>query len=70
VAADDDVIDVREAVLGHLRDLGGYQGITKKYSFSETGQVEIGPEGVWIYEWSNKDGDFIAVGPASELIRQ
>jgi branched-chain amino acid transport system substrate-binding protein len=70
VVADDDVADVREAVLGHLRDLGGYQGITKKYSFSETGQVEIGPEGVWIYEWSNKDGDFVAVGPASELIRQ
>lgn len=68
--ATDGIAEVRAAILRDLRGLRGYQGITKEYSFSDSGQVEIGPEGVWIYEWSNRDGDFVAVGPASELIKQ
>ena len=70
VAPDRSVEETRKAVVDFLRDADDYAGITKHYTFSETGQVEIGPEGVWIYEWSQRDGDFVAVGPASELIKQ
>ncbi|MEA2516339.1 MAG: branched-chain amino acid transport system substrate-binding protein [Actinomycetota bacterium] len=62
--------EVRGRVVDYLSEVEGYPGITKHYTFSDTGQVEIGPEGVWIYEWSQRDGDFIAVGPASELINK
>jgi branched-chain amino acid transport system substrate-binding protein len=70
VGTEDDVPDARATILGFLRGLDDYAGITKHYTFSDTGQVEIGPEGVWIYEWSQRDGDFIAVGPASDLINR
>ena len=60
----------RAAVLKFLSQVENYEGITKRYSFASNGQVEIGPEGVWIYEWSHKHGDFTALGPASELINR
>jgi branched-chain amino acid transport system substrate-binding protein len=61
---------VRSQILDYLSGVDGYQGITKSYTFGENGQVQIGPEGIWVYEWSQKDGDFVALGPASELIKQ
>ncbi|HWC13255.1 MAG TPA: branched-chain amino acid ABC transporter substrate-binding protein [Actinomycetota bacterium] len=60
--------DVRRRVLRFLSQVDGYEGVTKTYSFDRDGQVEIGPEGIWIYEWSQKHGDFRALGPASDLI--
>ena len=68
--SDTAIEEVRNEVVTYLSDLDGFSGITKRYSFAENGQVEIGPEGVWIYEWSQREGDFVAVGPASELIKQ
>lgn len=62
--------EVRGRVVEYLSGVEGYAGITKQYTFADNGQVEIGPEGVWIYEWSQRDGDFVAVGPASELINK
>jgi branched-chain amino acid transport system substrate-binding protein len=70
VGGDRSVEDARSAIVDFLRAADGYAGITKHYTFSETGQVEIGPDGVWVYEWSQRDGDFVALGPASELIKQ
>lgn len=70
LSGDESIDEVRSTVVDYLSQVDGYAGVTKQYSFSETGQVEIGPEGVWIYEWSQRDGDFVAVGPASELINQ
>lgn len=67
---DEPIAEVRAAVVGYLSGVQGYAGITKQYTFADNGQVEIGPEGVWIYEWSQRDGDFVAVGPASELINK
>ena len=67
---DEPIEDVRRQVVDFLSSVEGYAGITKRYSFADNGQVEIGPEGVWIYEWSQRDGDFVAIGPASELIKQ
>ncbi|MEA2452518.1 MAG: branched-chain amino acid transport system substrate-binding protein [Actinomycetota bacterium] len=68
LSGDEPIDTVRAAVVDYLTGVDGFSGVTKHYTFSDTGQVEIGPEGVWIYEWSQRDGDFIAVGPASELI--
>jgi hypothetical protein len=45
-----------------------YEGIAKTYTFTETGNLDIGPEGIYIYEWSDQDEDFVSLGPASELI--
>lgn len=70
LSGDEPIDEVRRSVVDYLRQVDGYSGVTKQYSFSDTGQVELGPEGVWIYEWSQRDGDFIAVGPASELINK
>ena len=70
LSGEESIDEVRATVVDFLSRVDGYAGVTKRYSFSETGQVEIGPEGVWIYEWSQRDGDFVAVGPASELINQ
>jgi branched-chain amino acid transport system substrate-binding protein len=67
---DTPIEEARKEVVTYLSEVDGFSGITKRYSFAENGQVEIGPEGVWIYEWSQREGDFIAVGPASELIKQ
>jgi len=62
--------DVRSEVIQSLHQVEGYEGITKTYTFNEVGQVEIGAEGVWVYEWSDKIGDFAALGPASALINE
>lgn len=62
--------DIRARILSFFTRAEGYRGITKSYTFADNGQVEIGPEGIWVYEWSQKDGDFVAIGPASELINQ
>jgi branched-chain amino acid transport system substrate-binding protein len=70
LSGDEPIDEVRSTVVDFLSGVEGYAGITKHYSFSDTGQVELGPEGVWIYEWSDRDGDFVAVGPASELINK
>lgn len=65
---DEDVTDIRQTVIDGLRGLDAYEGITKTYTFLDTGNLDIGPEGIWVYEWSDKDGDFIALGKESELI--
>ena len=67
---EESVEGARKAVTAFLDSVDGFRGIAKRYTFDENGQLEIGPEGIWIYEWSQKDGDFIAIGPASQLIEQ
>jgi branched-chain amino acid transport system substrate-binding protein len=61
------VEDVRASVVEYLRD-ANYTGITKTYQFTETGNLDVGPEAVYVYEWSTPDEDFVSLGPASELI--
>ncbi|MPZ90321.1 MAG: ABC transporter substrate-binding protein [Actinobacteria bacterium] len=61
------VEDVRVSVVEYLRD-ANYTGITKTYQFTETGNLDVGPEAVYVYEWSTPDEDFVSLGPASELI--
>ena len=67
--AETEVEEIRTALVEFIAG-SSYQGITKTYTFTDTGNLEIGPEGVYVYEWSNEDEDFVSLGPASELIGQ
>ncbi|HEV2754586.1 MAG TPA: branched-chain amino acid ABC transporter substrate-binding protein [Actinomycetota bacterium] len=49
-------------------DEANYEGVAKTYSWEESGEFVGGPEDIWIYEWSSKDGNFVSLGPASDLI--
>jgi len=62
-----DIEEVRAAVVEYLK-AASYEGIAKTYSFTETGNLDIGPEGIYVYEWSDQDEDFVSLGPANELI--
>ncbi|MGH2774881.1 MAG: branched-chain amino acid ABC transporter substrate-binding protein [Actinomycetota bacterium] len=59
--------DVRASVVEYMRG-ANYTGITKTYQFTETGNLDAGPEAVYVYEWSTPDEDFVSLGPASDLI--
>lgn len=59
--------DVRTSVVEYMRG-ANYTGIAKTYQFTETGNLDAGPEAVYVYEWSTPDEDFVSLGPASELI--
>ena len=64
-----DVEEIRSGIVETLQGLDGFEGITKSYTFQENGEVEIDPlADIWIYEWSNADGDFVSIGPAEEAI--
>jgi len=62
-----DIEEVRAAIVEGMAAMN-YEGIAKTYAFTETGNLDIGPEGIYIYEWSDADEDFVSLGPASELI--
>jgi branched-chain amino acid transport system substrate-binding protein len=62
-----DIEEIRAQVVEYLKG-ADYQGIAKNYSFEDTGNLEIGPEGIYVYEWSDQDEDFVSLGPANELI--
>jgi branched-chain amino acid transport system substrate-binding protein len=62
-----DVEEIRAAVVEGLAGIS-YEGIAKSYTFTDTGNLDIGPEGIYVYEWSDKEKDFVSLGPASELI--
>jgi branched-chain amino acid transport system substrate-binding protein len=64
----EDIETARQTVVEFLENVQGYQGITKSFTFEESGNVELGPEGIYVYEWSDQDKDFVSLGAASELI--
>lgn len=66
--ADDDVTDVRAGIVDFLANVDGFQGIVKPYSFTDTGNAEVGPEGVFVYEWDDSAGDFVILGSVDELV--
>jgi branched-chain amino acid transport system substrate-binding protein len=58
--------DVRAGIVSYLDEVDGYQGIVKQYTFADTGNVEVGPSGIFVYEW---DGETFAVmGTVEELV--
>ncbi|MGH2751000.1 MAG: branched-chain amino acid ABC transporter substrate-binding protein [Actinomycetota bacterium] len=62
-----EIEEVRAAIVEGLAGIS-YEGIAKSYSFTDTGNLDIGPEGIYVYEWSDADEDFVSLGPANELI--
>lgn len=66
LTGDEDIEEVRAAVVEAFENADGIEGVVKSYSWDDTGEFEGGPEDIWIYEF--KGGDFESVGPAQELI--
>ncbi|MFP5298523.1 MAG: branched-chain amino acid ABC transporter substrate-binding protein [Actinomycetota bacterium] len=64
---DDAIEDVRAGIIEYLGGVEGYQGIVKPYTFSDTGNAEVGPEGIFVYEWDDAAGDFVIKGSVDEL---
>jgi branched-chain amino acid transport system substrate-binding protein len=67
VDPESDIEEIRASIVEYMQG-ADYQGIAKNYVFTETGNLEIGPEGIYVYEWSDEDEDFVSLGPANELI--
>ena len=66
----EDIDAVRAHIVDAFTNAEGFEGVAKGYSWDDTGEFEGGPEDVWIYEWSNKDENFVSLGPAAELLGQ
>jgi branched-chain amino acid transport system substrate-binding protein len=65
----EDIEAVRKHVVDAFQSADGYEGVAKQYSWDDTGEFEGGPEDVWIYEWDDKVGNFVSLGPAGDLLR-
>jgi branched-chain amino acid transport system substrate-binding protein len=62
--------DVRAAVVSYFDEAEGLEGISKSYTWSDVGEFEAEPlRDIWIYEWSNKEKNFVALGSAEELMQ-
>jgi branched-chain amino acid transport system substrate-binding protein len=68
LSGDEDIEEVRAHVVDFFSNAEALEGITKSYTWEDSGEFQGGPGDIWIYEWSDKDGDFVSVGPAEELI--
>jgi branched-chain amino acid transport system substrate-binding protein len=66
---DDAVEDIRAGLIEYLDGVEGYKGIIKDYTFDDNGQVEVGPEGIYVYEWSDAKKDFAILGSVEELVK-
>lgn len=65
---DDAIEDVRAGVVEFLANVEGYEGIVKPYTFGDTGNVEVGPSGVFVYEWDDAAANFVVLGSIDELV--
>jgi branched-chain amino acid transport system substrate-binding protein len=65
----EDIEAVRAHIVEFLDASDGIEGVAKTYSWNDEGEFEGGPEDVWIYEWRDKDENFISLGPAAELLK-
>lgn len=65
------VPDIRTAIVDYFGSVQNFQGLTKSYTFDDTGQVEIDPlKNIWIYQWDDKAGTFLSLGPAGEAAKK
>ncbi|MGH2750735.1 MAG: branched-chain amino acid ABC transporter substrate-binding protein [Actinomycetota bacterium] len=67
---DEDIEEVRAHVIEYFQNAEGIEGVAKSYSWEDNGEFVGGPEDIWVYEWDNDEGDFVSLGPASDLIGQ
>lgn len=66
--ADASIDDVRAGIVEFLHNVDGQQGVVKAYTFGDTGNVDVGPAGIFVYEWSNEDENFVVLGSVDELV--
>ncbi|MEA2516348.1 MAG: branched-chain amino acid transport system substrate-binding protein [Actinomycetota bacterium] len=65
-----DIEAVRAHVVSYFDEAEGYEGIAKSYSWNDDGEFEGGPGDIWIYEWDSKQGNFVSLGSAEELLKR
>ena len=67
--ADTPIEEVRAGVLEYFESAEGLEGITKTYTWDDTGELQADPlEDIWFYEWSEEAGDFTSLGKAADVI--
>jgi len=66
---DDSVENIRSGLIEYLDGVEGFEGIIKNYTFDDNGQVEVGPEGIYVYEWSDAKKNFAILGSVDELVK-
>lgn len=66
--ADSSIEDIRAGVIDFLANVDGFQGVVKQYTFGDTGNVDVGPAGIFIYEWDESSKQFAVQGSVDELI--
>jgi len=64
----EDIDAVRAHVVEYFDAADGIAGVAKNYSWNDDGEFEGGPGDIWIYEWSQKENNFVSVGPAEDLL--
>jgi len=67
--ADDSVEDIRAGLIDFVDGVEGFKGVIKNYTFDDVGQVEVGPEGIYVYEWDEAEGQFAVLGSVEELVK-
>jgi branched-chain amino acid transport system substrate-binding protein len=67
---DEDIEEVRAHVVEYFANADGIEGVAKTYTWEDNGEFVGGPEDIWVYEWDDAEGDFVSLGPASDLIGQ
>ena len=65
---DEDIEEVRAHVIEYFANADGIEGVAKSYSWEDNGEFVGGPEDIWVYEWDDEAGDFLSLGPASDLL--
>jgi branched-chain amino acid transport system substrate-binding protein len=69
MSADDSIEDVRAAIISYFDEAEGLEGVTKTYTWDDTGELQADPlEDIWIYEWNDEVGDFTSLGKAADLL--
>lgn len=69
VDAETPIEEVRKTIVDFFANAEALEGITKNYTWDETGELQADPlEDIWIYEWDDKAGDFVSLGRASDLL--
>lgn len=63
-----DTAAVRAHVVRYFDETNGYAGLAKTYSWEDDGELEPRTDAVWLYEWDDAEGGFVARGRVSDYL--
>jgi branched-chain amino acid transport system substrate-binding protein len=66
--ADSSIEEIRSGIVDFLAGVEDFPGVVKNYTFGDTGNVDVGPAGIFVYEWDADVGQFVVLGSVDELI--